>query len=82
MKSFRYYLGGFFVIIALYIVYKLSSATDVHWMVTFDEKDKNPFGMYILNEQSQDLFPSELETSYLTLSQICLLYTSPSPRDA
>ena len=53
-----------------FVIYDMMSPQPVNWVVTFGDQDKNPFGAFILNERSPDLFPEEFEKSFNTLSQI------------
>lgn len=60
------------VLIALFIAYVATSflaPKPINWTVTFSNKDKNPFGAYILSERSADLFES-FETSNKTISEL------------
>ncbi|MEQ9468308.1 MAG: DUF4350 domain-containing protein [Ekhidna sp.] len=61
------------ILILLFVVYVATSflaPKPVDWRVTFGVKDKNPFGAYILNERSQDLFDGSLEVSNSTISEM------------
>ena len=70
MREYRIYIIVFSVILIGYAVYDYYSPKPVNWISTYKPSDKNPFGTYILNQQSSDLFGSEFETSYNTLSEI------------
>lgn len=61
------------ILIVLFVVYVATSflaPKPVDWRVTFGLKDKNPFGAYILNERSQDLFRESFTVSNQTISEL------------
>lgn len=54
------------VLFVTYVVVEYYSPKPIDWTVTFAEKDKNPYGGFILFERMDDLFP-EKSVSFQTL---------------
>jgi hypothetical protein len=70
MKDWKYI---FYVVAAavIFLVVRLLSPKQFDWRITFDPKDKNPYGAYALNELLPGLFPGKkVETSFQTLYEI------------
>lgn len=70
MREYRTYIIVFATILIAYAVYDYYKPKPVNWFATYKTSDKNPFGTYILNKQSEDLFVSTFETSFATLSEL------------
>ena len=61
------------LLIVLFVVYVATSflaPKPINWIVTFSNSDKNPFGAYILSEQSDDLFDGPFSVSNRTISEL------------
>ncbi len=70
MREYRSYIVVLALSLLAYAVYDYYSPKPVNWLASYRVTDKNPFGAYILNEQSEDIFGSMFETSYATLSEL------------
>ncbi len=66
-KIFVYVFVGLFII---YVVMDMLAPKPINWMVTFKPGDKNPFGGFILNERSADLFQNGLGLSNNTIAEL------------
>lgn len=60
----------FVLLFITYVATDFLAPKPIDWTVTFRGNDKNPFGGYILNERSQDIFGEKFEASNLTISEI------------
>lgn len=61
------------ILVILFVVYVATSflaPEPVNWRVTFSNKDKNPFGAYILSQRSEDLFENGFSISNKTISEL------------
>lgn len=57
--------------VLIYLLFKLFSPRDLDWSVTFNAKDKNPFGGYVLHSLIDDLFPdNDIHHSYRTIYEL------------
>lgn len=68
-KKEQIYLYVFVVLFIAYVATDFMAPTPVDWSVTFHPKDKNPFGGFILNDRSEDLF-DDFEVSTGTISEL------------
>jgi hypothetical protein len=58
--------------ISVYLILKLFSPRDIDWTITLHPEDKNPFGMYALNEVIDKLFPQhKIHRNNYTLYELC-----------
>src|SRR5476651_536995 len=64
MKSLKLYLIIAGVILVLYIVAEATQPKAIDWSETFSNKDKIPFGTYVLYDRVKDLFPNSQITTY------------------
>lgn len=64
MKGLRLYLIAGGAILILYIIAQLNRPKAVDWTETLSNKDKTPFGTYILYNRLQDLFPKAQVVAY------------------
>jgi hypothetical protein len=69
-KKERIYLIVFITLFVAYVATDFMAPEPVNWRVTFHSQDKNPFGGFILNERSSDLFKDGFELSYQTISEL------------
>lgn len=69
-KGEKKYLIALIVLFVAYVATDFLAPKPVDWTVTFDNKDKNPFGAYILSERADDLFEGDFEISNLTISEL------------
>ncbi len=70
MKKDRVFIYAFVALFVVYVIVDYMAPEPVQWNVTFRASDKNPFGGYILNERSDDLFTGGFELSYRTISEL------------
>lgn len=55
----------------IYLLFKLFSPRELDWTVTFNARDKNPFGGYVLHELIDDIFPDgDVHHSYRTIYEL------------
>jgi len=55
----------------IYLLFKLFAPRDHDWTVTFNIRDKNPFGGFVLNELIGDIFPeNRVAHSYATIYEL------------
>lgn len=55
----------------IYLLFKLFSPREFDWTITFNVRDKNPFGGYVLYALIDDLFPgSSVHHSYKTIYEL------------
>jgi hypothetical protein len=57
MKDLKYYIIGATALFTIYIVANLNRPKPINWAETFVNKDKTPFGTYIIYKRVKDLFP-------------------------
>lgn len=57
MKDLKYYIIGATTLFTIYIVAGLNRPKPINWAETFINKDKSPFGTYIIYNRIKDLFP-------------------------
>ncbi len=69
-KGEKKYLIGLIVLFLAYVATDFLAPKEVDWTVTFHNKDKNPFGAYILSERADDLFEGDFEISNQTISEL------------
>ena len=64
MKSLKLYLiiGG--VLLAVYIIAQLNRPKTVDWSESFSDKEKTPFGTYIVYNRLKDIFPKSRVMAY------------------
>lgn len=70
MKKDKIFIWVFAALFIIYVVVDILTPDPISWEVTFKTDDKNPFGSYILNERSADLFSGGFELSFNTLSEL------------
>ncbi len=70
MKKDRIFIYVFIGLFIAYVILDFMAPKPINWTVTYNVNDKNPFGAYILNERSTDLFEKGFELSRLTLSEL------------
>lgn len=70
MRKDRIFIIVFAILFVTYVVVDFMAPKPISWEVTFRVDDKNPFGSYILNDRSGDLFTDGFELSYNTISEI------------
>lgn len=58
MKSLKLYLIVAGLLLAVYIIAELNRPKTTDWVETFSNKEKTPFGTYILFNRLKDLFPN------------------------
>ncbi|MEP1096009.1 MAG: DUF4350 domain-containing protein [Cyclobacteriaceae bacterium] len=66
-KIFIYAFAGLFI---TYVTLDFLAPKPISWLVTFKASDKNPFGGFIFNDRSKDLFDNGFEISNSTLSEL------------
>jgi len=64
MKSLRVYLIGGAIILVLYIIAQANRPKAINWTETFIDKEKAPYGTYILFDRLGDIFPGSKTTTY------------------
>lgn len=69
-KKERIYLFVFIALFVTYVATDFMAPEPIDWRVSFDPRDKNPFGGYILNDRATDLFSNGFEVSHQTISQM------------
>ncbi|WP_420318600.1 DUF4350 domain-containing protein [Ekhidna sp.] len=69
-KGEKIYLIIFIALFVAYVIGDILAPKPVNWTVTFSHKDKNPFGTYILNERSEDIFKSPFSVTHSTIAEI------------
>ena len=69
-KKERIYLYVFLGLFLAYVATDFMAPKPVDWRVTFQPKDKNPFGGFILNERAIDLFEDGVKLSTGTISDL------------
>jgi len=57
MKSLKLYLIVGSILLAIYIIAQLNRPKTVDWSESFSDKEKTPFGTYIIYNQLKDIFP-------------------------
>jgi len=64
MKSLKLYLiiGG--ILLAIYIIAQLNRPKTVDWSESFSDKEKTPFGTYIVYNRLKDIFPKSRVMPY------------------
>lgn len=70
MKNDKIFIYAFVGLFVIYVVVDFLAPAPLNWTVTFKPNDKNPFGCFVLNDRSQDLFENGLELSNNTLSEM------------
>ena len=70
MKEYKNNIILLSAVLLLYAVYDYYKPEEANWTSTYQVNDKNPFGTFILNERSRDLFDEPFITSYNTISEI------------
>jgi len=69
-KGEKKLLVVFMVLFILYVATSFLAPEPIDWRVTFASNDKNPFGGFILQERSSDLFKEQFEVSRKTISEL------------
>lgn len=69
-KKERIYLYVFITLFVAYVATDFMAPKSVDWKVTFQVSDKNPFGGFILNDRSADLFENGFDISNSTISEL------------
>lgn len=64
MKSLKVYLIIAGLLLAVYIIAQLNRPKTIDWTETFSNKEKTPFGTYILFNRLKDLFPNASIVTY------------------
>jgi len=72
-KGEKKFLILFVVLFIAYVATDFLAPRPINWTVTFSNKDKNPFGAYILSERSEDLFNEGFDISNQTISELSQL---------
>lgn len=68
MKSLRLYFIGSGIALILYVLAQYYKPQPTDWTPTYLKEDKNPFGLYILNQEFRNLFPeASIHTSRLPI---------------
>lgn len=62
MKSLRLYLIGSAIVVILYLVAQYYRPRPTDWSPSYLKEDKIPFGLYILNQELNTLFPDAAVT--------------------
>ena len=70
MKEYRAYIIILSSVLLVYAVYDYYKPDEANWIATYKVEDKDPFGTFILNERSKDLFDEPFATSFQTLSEL------------
>ncbi|MET4139010.1 DUF4350 domain-containing protein [Pedobacter sp. UYP1] len=66
MKEMRLYLIGSAMVLILYLVAQYYKPKPTDWSPTYLKEDKIPYGLYILNQEKETIFPGvQLKTSRL-----------------
>lgn len=69
-KKERIYLFVFITLFVAYVATDFMAPEPINWQVSFHSKDKNPFGGFILNDRSSDLFNEGFHLSYQTIAEL------------
>src|SRR5579862_3423064 len=64
MRSLRLYLIVGTVLVVIYIVAQLNRPKVIDWSPSFSDKEKAPFGTYILYNRLKDAFPDSKVIPY------------------
>ena len=64
MKGLRLYLAFGAVLVIIYIIAQLNKPKEIDWAETYINKDKIPYGTYVLYNRLHDLFPGANITPY------------------
>jgi len=56
-RSLKIYLISAAVLLVLYVIVQANRPKSVNWLDTLNDKDKIPFGTYILFDRLKDIFP-------------------------
>ncbi len=64
MKSLKLYLIVGAVLLAIYIIAQLNRPKTVDWSESFSDKEKMPFGTYIVYNRLKDIFPKSRVMPY------------------
>lgn len=70
MKKDKIFIVVFVMLFVAYVVVDMLVPEPISWEVSFRADDKNPFGSFILNERSGDLFSNGFELSFSTISEL------------
>lgn len=62
MKGYRNYLIVTALLLTAYLVAQYYKPRPIDWTPTYQTKDKNPFGMYVLHQELKALFPDAAVT--------------------
>lgn len=62
MKDLKIYLISATTLFIIYVVANINHPKPVNWAETFSNKDKIPFGTYIIYNRAKDLFPGAVIT--------------------
>lgn len=66
MKGMRLYLIGSATVLILYLVAQYYKPKPTDWSPTYLKEDKIPYGLYVLNQEKETIFPgAQLKTSRL-----------------
>ena len=57
MKDLKRYIGVASVVLAIYLIALYNKPNSVNWNETYSQKDKIPFGTYVLRNRLKDIFP-------------------------
>ena len=64
MKSLRLYLVGSVLLLIVYVLAEYYKPTPTNWATTYLKEDKIPFGLYILHQEINSIFPNtKVQTS-------------------
>lgn len=58
MKSYKFSLVVSVLLLVIYIIAQIYKPEPLDWTITLSQKDKNPFGAYIVYNQLQQVFPN------------------------
>ena len=71
MKKDWKYILYLSLAIGLFLLVKLSGPKQYNWYPTYEEKDKNPFGAFVLKELLPEIFPGKkIEVSNKTFYEL------------
>jgi len=57
MKDLKLYIGIASVVLAIYLIALYNQPKSVNWKETYSQKDKIPYGTYVLRSRLKDIFP-------------------------
>lgn len=65
-RNLKIYLGFFFIILVIMGIFQLNQKALIDWTKSFDVNSKEPFGLYVLDQEANHLFNNQLERVRMT----------------